>query len=603
MPANTSLDLISLDFDTQKTALINFLQTQSEFKDYDFTGSNLNVLIDLLTYNTFKNSFYLNMALSEGFIDSAQLRPSILSHAKELNYLPRSARSAKANITVSFQATGDHAPYLIQQGQTFTASMKNNSFIFSIPNIITVASPNTSYSFTTDIFEGAYLKESFIFDTTIDLPLRFKLSNPNIDIDSLSINVFENQFTIGTLYNRAISLLGLNDLSQVYFVQTSPTDGNYEFLFGDGIVGYQPKNGSLVVADYRVSSGSPPNGASRFSINFDPTNPFSELIGNVSLVVNTNAIGGAPIEDMETTRFYAPRWFQTQERAVVPTDYQVLMKTQFPEIQAINVYGGEQLIPPQFGKVVIVVNFSNIQGLPQTKLDQYTNFLQARMPMAMIPIFVQPTFTYLDITSTINYNINISAQTPSTIKTTVLNAISAFNDDNLNTFNATFRFSKFTTVIDNADPSIISNLTNIVVCKKFFPVLGSPQPFTTNFSMNLVNDLPPMIYPHNSGEGTTLTSSFFTLNGDTVSLEDDNTGNINIVKQNQGVTTLVKKGIGSVNYDTGVVIIPNFQLDQFDGANFRIYVIPRTDDVACNLNTILLIDMNAIVVKITQVRQ
>ncbi|HYT43335.1 MAG TPA: hypothetical protein VEP90_13440 [Methylomirabilota bacterium] len=602
MPANTSFDLVNLDFDAQKTALINFLQTQSEFKDYDFTGSNLNVLIDLLTYNTFKNAFYLNMALSEGFIDSAQLRPSVLSHAKELNYLPRSTRSAKANITVSFQATGAHAPYVIQQGQTFTASMKNNSFIFSIPNTITVSSANTSYSFTTDIYEGPYVKESFIFDTTIDLPLRFKLTNPNIDIDSLTINVFENQFTIGTLYNRTISLLGLDGTSQVYFVQTSPVDGNYEFLFGDGIVGYQPKNGSLVVADYRVSSGSPPNGASRFSINFDPTNPFNELVGNVTLVVNTNALGGAPIEDIETTRFYAPRWFQTQERAIVPTDYQVLMQTQFPEVQAINVYGGEKLTPPQFGKVVVAINLSNIQGLPQTKQDQYTAFLQSRMPMTMIPIFVLPTFTYIDIKSTVNYNINTSAQTPATLLTTILNAISAFNIANLNTFDSTFRFSKFTFAIDNADPSIISNITKINVCKKFFPVLGTPQPFTTNFSMQLINDLSPIIYPHAIGEETCLTSSLFTLNGDPVSLEDDNNGNINIVKQSQNVVTLVKKS-GTINYDTGIIVIPNFQLDQYSGAAFQIFVTPRTDDVSCNLNTILLIDMNQVNVTIAQVRQ
>ena len=600
--ANSSIDLISLDFDAQKTSLINYLKTQEIFKDYDFEGSNLNVLIDLLTYNTFKNAFYLNMALSEGFIDSAQLEPSILSHAKELNYLPRSARSAKATIQLDWTATGIHQPYVIQKGQSFTAQVKNNSFIFTIPETVIVASANTSFSLTTDIYEGAFVKESYVFDTTTALPLRFRLTNQNVDIDSVVVNVFEDGNIIGVAYKRVISLLDLDDSSQVYFIQTSSVDGNYEILFGDGVLGYQPKNGSLIVIDYRVSSGDVANGTGRFSLNFDPTNPFAELTGDVTLTTLAAALGGAPREDIETTRFYAPRWFQTQERAVVPSDYVVLMKTQFPEIHAINVYGGEQVAPPQFGKVFVALSISNVIGLPQSKIDQYTQFLQARMMMTTVPVFVLPDYTYIDISTDVSYNVNVTSESSSRIQAIVLQAIGSFNETFLNNFNVTFKYSRFLNAIDNADPAIDSNLTNVLICKKLQPTLNQAVNYYLTYNMALVNDLPFVIYPHNIIQETTLRSSLFTYNEQQCYLEDDNQGNVNIVQQKTTGNITFVRSIGTINYDTGQVFINNFAPEQFEGTNFIVYVRPRSNDISCNLNTILTIDMSAVKITVEQIR-
>jgi hypothetical protein len=600
--ANTTLDLVSLDFATQKQSLIASLQAQDRFKDYDFNGSDLSVLIDLLSFNTFKNGFYLNMALSEGFIDSAQLRNNVLSHAKELNYLPRSARSAKATVQVSFSAIGTHQPYVVPKGSSFTAQIKNKSFIFSIPETLTVASANTSFAFTTDIYEGAYVKESFIFDTSSSFPRAFKLSNVNADTDSIVVNVFEDSTVTGTIYQRAISLLDLNDLSQVYFVQTDAVDGNYEILFGDGIVGYQPKNGALITIDYRVSSGTDPNGAGKFTINFDPTTPFGELTSNMTITTLAPAMGGDTIEDIETTRFYAPRWFQTQERAVTPTDYEVLLKAQFPEIHSLNAYGGEQLTPPQFGKVVIALSIANVQGIPASKQQQYYNFIKSRCTLTIQPIFITPQFSYIQISSVVRYNVNVTNETINRIQTIVMGAIQAFNDQFLNDFNVTFRLSKFQAWIDDCDPSIVSNLTNISVYQKIYPLPMIIQSIVLQFAMPLVNDLPPLPLTHPLNAEKCMTSSTFSYKGETAILECDNVGNINIVKPKSNQYSFVQSA-GTINYDTGVVSITNLQIDSYDGDALYIYVRPRQNDVSCSLNTILVIEPQKIALSIEQIRQ
>jgi len=600
MAANTALELVNLDFDANKTSLITFLRSQPVFKDYDFEGSELNVLIDLLTYNTLKNAFYLNMALSEGFIDSAQLRPSVLSHAKELNYLPRSARSSKANVTVSFQATGERQPYVIQKGSSFTAQVKTKSFIFSIPETLTCASANTSFSFTTDIYEGAYVKESYVFDTTTKLPLRFKITNQNVDTDSIVVNVFEDDI-IGVIFKRTISLLDLDGSSKVYFIQTSAVDGLYEIMFGDNVVGYRPKNGSLIVIDYRITEGSKSNGSGRFAINFDPTSPFIELTSAVSVVTNQSALGGDEQEDIETTRFYAPRWFQTQERAIVPTDYSVLMKTEFPEIHAINVYGGEQLNPPEFGKVVVVLSISNVIGLPQSKEQQYFDFLKARCPLTIFPVFILPQFTFIKISTLVRYNVNITSESASRISTIVLGAISDYNTLNLNDFNATFRLSKFVADIDNSDPSIVSNVTTATVYKKTNPIPNIPQNMIIDFEMALVNDLPALATVHPVASEKTLTSSNFTFKGQLMTLEDDGLGNVRIVQAQTGSYNTVAT-VGQINYDTGMILLTNFNPDSFEGDNLTFFVRARDEDIACTLSTILGIEPNNVDINIEQLR-
>jgi hypothetical protein len=603
MPANSSsLSVTNLDFKGIKNSLINSLRSQHQFKDYDFDGPNLAVLIELLARNSSLSAFLTNMLFSEAFLDSAQLTTSVFSRAKELNYTPRSGRSARATIGVNFQATGENQPYVIPKGSSFNTLIKNQSFVFSLPETIIVSSPNTSFSFVADIYEGIYLKDTYIYETTLDAPFpRFKITNKSIDTTSLSVVVFEDGKTVGDTYNLATSLLGLDDQSKVFFIQ-SGDDGFFEVQFGDGVVGRKPKDNSAVVLDYRVCSFDKANGATLFSINFDPTGINKELASgtasNPGVTTFTNAIGGSQAEDIESVRYYAPRWYQTQERAVTAQDYAILLKTAFPEINAVAVYGGEDESPPQFGKVIVSVDISNIDGVPPSKEQQYYDYLKRRCPLSIDPIFKDPQFTYVHIDTIVRYNVNVAPASQNRIQTLVMNTINQFNLDKLNNFNVTLRYSKLVEAIDDTDDSIISNLTDISLYKKLQPDLITPQQFVLQYGTPLNQEGPTS---DANDRNRTLTSSQFTYKGDLVTLQDGGDGTVQIVKK-VGNDLVTLQQVGTIDYAGGSVTISGLVFDNYTGDYFKIYVIPADRDVTALQRNILTIEPDEVDITVEALR-
>ena len=598
MPANSVIDLVSLDPDLNKQSLINYLRTQSRFKGYDFSGDDINIILDILGANYFRNAFLLNMAISEGFIDSAQLQNSIKSHAKELNYVPRSMTSAMANVTVSFTATGESQPYIIPKGSTFASSVKNQNFSFSLAEPIIVSSPNNQFSFTSNIFEGIYVKDTYFFDTTTGLPLTFQISNANVDTSSIVVNVFGNNSTIGQNYNLTTSLLDLSSNSYIYFLQCAAANGNYEILFGDGIFGHRPLNGSVVIIDYRITAGSKANGSGTFDINFDPTGA-NELTSSVDVVTNEPASGGAEAEDIKTTRFYAPRWFQVQERAIVPNDYEILLQQKFPEINAIHAYGGETLSPPQFGKVVICLDLANISGLPRTKIQQYTNFIKGRNPLSIQPIFVAAQHIFIQVNSLIKYNVNVSLESEATIKSIVTNTITEFNRQNLNDFDVTFYYSQLIDEINDADPSILSNETNIKIYQKCQPT-NEAKNYIFNFAIPLKNDVSQLPNEHSTNIAKTVSSTSFIYKGNLSYLEDDGIGTLRIVNLSGSKLTTVAN-IGTVDYTTGIIKLQNFGVDSFSGNDLLVLAEPTSLDVTAKQNNIISIEPDQINLTVTTI--
>lgn len=595
--ANSSLNLVGLDFPTLKNDFKNFLRSQEVFKDYDFEGSNMSVLMDILAYNTYKNAFYLNMAVSEAFLDSSQLEASVLSHAKELNYVPRSARSSRCKIRIDFQASGDNQPYLIEKGSSFTSVIKNTSYIFTVPESTILSSSNTSYSFETYVYEGIYLKESFIVDYNQENQ-RFVAGNKNIDTESLTVTVYEDGSDIGENYSLTSSLLGLTNNSKVFFLQASDL-GNYEIIFGDGIVGKKPKDRSAIVLDYRISNGSPANGAKEFSINFDPAS--GDLLETPEIFVLEESIGGLEKESLNSVKYYAPRHFQIQERAITPSDYEIILKTQFPEINTISVYGGEEIDPPRFGKVFIAIDVSDVDGIPENRKNEYYSFIKRRSPLSIDPIIVEPIFTYISVSSKVRYNVNISKATPERLKSLVTQSINDYNTEYLNDFNSTLRYSKFNSTIDSSDNSIVSNLTELQIYKKIKPSIGISQNFDINFNVALTNDLPELSDQHISSDRHTIGSSLFVYNGLDCLIEDNGSGVLRIV---QPVGTLHKKviDIGTVDYDKGIVKIINLTVDSFDGNEIKIYAKPKDNDITVGKNTILTIEPSEIKIAVESVR-
>lgn len=589
--------MTELDFFGLKNSLKNYLRNQQTFKDYDFEGAALNVLLEELAYNTYKSVFFTNMLHSEGFVDSAQLRTSLFSHSKELNYLPRSKRSAKAKVAISFEASGESQPYIIPKGSQFSTLIKSEAYTFSIPETLTVASANSSFSFETDIYEGVYLKDAYIFSSSSNQ--RFKITNKNVDTSSVSVTVYEDGSQIGDIYKMTTTLLDLTEFSKVFFLQTSET-GHYEIYFGDNVLGREPKLNSTIVIDYRISSGLKGNGARAFSVDFDPTGTF-ELTSTPTIEIIEASQNAAEEEDNESIRYYAPRSFQVQERAVIPTDYEIALKQEFPEINAVSVYGGEEVNPPRFGKVFVAVDIRNVDGLPEAKKTAYFNFLKRRSPMAIDPIIIEPESTYIGINSLVRYNLNVTTNSINRIKTLVTTAILNYNSVYLNDFNATLRRSQLASTIDNADFSIISNITEAVVYKKINPITGSLQNISIDFNLALLDTIPAQAIQYKATDQKAVYSSLFRYNGEICMIEDDGDGIVRIVKFTKDERVRVID-IGTVNYAKGVVSLVNFRPDSYEGNALKIYGVPADKDITSSKNVILVVENDAIDISVEAIR-
>ena len=592
--SNTSISLTSLDFASIKQNLSLYLQSQDRFSDYDFTGSNFNVLLDVLSYNTFLNAFYLNMVGNEMFIDSAQIRDSVVSHAKALNYTPRSFTSAAATVDISITpANNQTIAVTIPARTTFTSKVGSDNYTFSTTDTIILNNYTTSGGnriFTaagTAISEGVWVTDTFVVranDTT-----RMILTNKTVDTNSITVTVLEdNQATIID-YSKATSLFGLSADSTVYFVQGAE-NFSYEIVFGDNVVARKPKDNSVVVVQYRTCNGQLPNGATKFLAD-GPIDGHT----NISILTVSRAAGGTVAEDLAEIKYNAPRAFQTQERAVTVEDYRTLLLSAFPEINDVHAYGGEQLNPPQFGKVYLAVDLEQSDKLPQSKRDQFYSFIKSRSPISIDPVFVEPDYSYIVVDSSVSYNINTTSLSRADIRSLVLATIVGFSDTNLNRFATKLSYSRLVGAIDDAQRSIISNQTKIRLAKRITPTVGVSSRIDVPFSLPLITTLTDL--PANS---STVSSSVFVVSGTNCILADDGRGSINVVSAGDR-SIIVRRGVGLVNYTTGLVQLTNLTTEGY-GGYISIYVVPFSVDVSVDTNVILAIDPADVTVNVVQVR-
>jgi hypothetical protein len=577
--ANSSIVLTNLDFDTIKSTFKSYLQSQDRFNDYDFDGSNINVLLDILSYNTYHNAFYLNMVGNEMFLDSAQLRDSVVSHAKELNYVPQSFRSAQANVNINIVSTDTNKrSIVIPKGTTFTSRLLDKNYTFSVDENIIVSEYsllNNTLTFTgrnITLYEGYYVNDTYTY--TYGTPSKLIISNKNVDISSLTVTVVEDTGSSTLVYKRATSMFDLTKDSQVFFVQGAESD-SYEIVFGDGVTGRKPKNNSIVSIEYRISNGELPNGCNKFD-------PDSTIQGetNISVTTNSVAAGGNVYETTESIKYNAPRHFTSQERAITTEDYETLLKLNFPEINTVTAYGGEDLDPPQFGKVYVSVDLKEVDALPDIKKVEYYRFLKPRSPVSIEPVFVDPEYTYLGITSKVNYNVNITALTADDIRTIAGSAILLYAENNLNNFNRTFRYSKLIQAIDSSQVSVISNETDITIIKIATPDIGKFLTFDVNYNI-------PLTIGQQNIQRTnqfSVYSSLIQYKGIKSFIRDNGNGALNVLSAS---TEAVIDTVGTINYDTGLLQFSNFKIDSFFGTGIKFYAYPRNKDISTINNVIL----------------
>lgn len=592
--------VVETDFNSIKASLRTYLEGRDEFKDFNFEGSNLSALLDLLSYNTYLNSLYVNMAFSEMFLDTAQTIESVRSHSKELNYLPRSRRSAKATVTLTVTPSNTQITSVsVPKGTTMTASANNQSFTFVTSEATTISSSTGVFSANIDIYEGSY-KSEFYTKNTANVAQRFLIEDNKIDTDSLVVTVKASESSTNTfVYTYASDLFGLTPTSNVYFLSTA-SDGRYEIIFGNGITGRALSNENFIEANYRISSGANPNGANAFTPGtIDGHSNTSAVVANTS----SYARGGSVAETLSSIKFNAPRHYQTLQRAVTASDYRNLILAEFPQIQALSVYGGEEMDPPRYGSVIISADVANADGISESLQQDIIDFVSTKSPLSIDAVFEDPKFLEVAVTSTVRYNTNLTTQTLSDIQSKVRTAILNFNTNNLVDFNKVCRYSRLLAAIDAADDSIIGNNTEVRAIRKISPIVG----VATNYNLEFNNAL---VQEHLGPTRTdfvnfipAIKSSTFIKGGQTCYIEDDSDGILDIVTIQNNERLYVQRAVGTVNYTTGVVTLTDFVADSYTGDGIKIYGTPVADTIRSAKNLILQISSTDINLTVVQERE
>ena len=583
---SSALTLSNLDFEGIRSSFVTYLKGQTIFRDYDYEGSNISVILDLLSYNTYQNNFYLNMAVNEAFLDTAQTKDAVFSHSKELNYLPRSYKSAEAVVDITIvppaDAFGNYPSQIVLPKNTsFQSTMDNKIYSFSLASALTITSNGTYTASAVSIYEGEVTTENFNVTSGAQ---RFIISNPNIDTDSLSVNVrVSSSDSTNSDYTFASSLLNVKSTDNVFFLQGAEKN-RYEVVFGDGTFGTTPVNGNIVKITYRVSNGDVANGSKTFK-------PKGSMLGGYSnYYVRTvsPASGGSVAETIDSIKFRAPRHYQTQERAVTTEDFRNILFEKYPEIRAIHVYGGETLSPPQYGKVIIVVDLKNVTGLPDIKKTEFTSYIKSKMLASITPVFIGPDYTYVKLVTDVTYNVNKTTLAPTDIQSAIFTTLSTFNYNYLDDFNTTLRYSQLVAAIDNTDVSISGTNTELQLIKKIMPVLNTNTSFSVSFQ--------------NKVTASTITSSSFTYNDVTCFIQDNGAGSLNITTIVNNASVVVVSGIGSIDYTTGAIVITNLNVTEYAGSGIKLYGTSVLQDFAVINDTIIQMLPEDATVNVTAVR-
>lgn len=478
------LKVTELDFDEIKTNLKNFLRQQSEFQDYDFEGAGLNVLLDVLAYNTHYNAYYLNMIANESFLDTALLRNSVVSHAKKLGYIPRSNRASRALVNITIQADALAPGTLtIPKGYSFLSNeMDGKTYRFTLLQDYTAQKANNSYTFlNVPLYEGQFASYVYNYDSTSNPKQIFDI--PDSNIDTTTLKVFSNPSpsnTSVTVYNLSSDPLTVNPNDEIYFLQEGQ-EGKYQIYFGNDVFGKKLADGSVLTMQYLTCSGSVPNSSNNFVA-------ISSISGYSNIVVTSlsASAGGADRESVDEIKFAAPLQNLSRNRAVTKNDYITILQQKYPFFEAVNVWGGEENDPPVYGKVFVCAKPALGFEVTDTIKEHVRNeILKPISVLTVTPEIVDVDYNYLKIISDVYYNPTKTTLSSNELQTSVKNIILSYTQQNLDRFNSYFNYNGLETTIQNSNKSIVSNEVNLYVGKKFRPDLINPNNYVLDYGFEL----------------------------------------------------------------------------------------------------------------------
>ena len=572
---------VNLDFDQIKTSIRDYLRANTNFTDYDFEGSNLSIIIDALAYNTYTTAYNTNMAANECFLDSATLRENVVSLARNIGYVPRSRRSARARISFTVDGLVDTSTLTINAGVICNGAGENTNFIFCIPEDITVPVVNGFAEFTNiEIYEGVYITQTFTVDTSL-FNQRYILDNSFIDTSTIKVKVkSSSSATSSVTYTQIDNIVGVTSTSNSYLLQEIE-DERYELIFGDNVIGKKLSNSNVITVSYIVTDGRDGNGASEFSFVGNITNQDAAAINAdlISLVsTDEKSRDGDDIESISSIKYFAPRIYSSQYRAVTASDYESVLGFIYPNVESVTAFGGEEMSPPRFGKVFISVKPRNGDFLSDQTKRELIQRLKSYAVAGIVPEFIDLKYLYVELNSTPYYNPSLNDD-PDNLKTGVSNALTQYSRSiDVNKFGGRFKYSKAVSLIDSVDSSITSNITLVTIRRNLKAVLGQFAQYEVCYG-NMF---------HTQESAYNVVSTGFTIEGvtGTVYLADEvinrEKGRIFFFTYTEGGTpNIVKKNAGTVDYMTGEVLIDTVNILSTVIANgvIEIQAIPHSNDI------------------------
>tara|TARA_Y100000310_G_scaffold103351_1_gene101698 strand:+ start:548 stop:2431 length:1884 start_codon:yes stop_codon:yes gene_type:complete len=586
MAINTKgkLEITDLDFDSVKSNFKTFLSQQSGFTDYNFEGSGMSVLMDLLAYNTHYQAFHANMLANEMFLDTSLLRASAVSHAKALGYTPTSMKASNAMVTVTVKNVPiSQTTLTMSAGTIFNTTVNDIQYQFVTIADHTATSDTGTFEFADiQIYEGTRINYTYTTDTS-NLEQQFVIPSAAVDTGTLVVRVQTSStdtttetYTLNTDYTTLIST------SKVYFLQEIE-NGRFEIYFGDGVFGYKPINGNIVILDYVVTNGALADGASTFKA--------STTIGgysSVTALTTSAASGGGFAETVDSIKFNAPLKYASQGRAVTPDDYKSILPSVYTNIKSVQVWGGEDNDPPIYGRVYVSIRPKTGDSLTNSTKSQIIASLKKYNVASVTPVIVDPEILQLVLTTTVKYNSTLTTKTNSDLKAVAETTISTFNTNNLEKFDAVFRHSNLLQDLDASDQSILSSTVAVKLKRSISPTLNTDTKYTVNFNN-------AAYHPAAAWTQTVVESGGFYLSGNTnvQYIDDDGSGNIRTFYLLGGTTkTITNATAGTINYTTGQVVLTSFNITAIIASSGKldITIKPDSNDVIPVRNQVVEID-------------
>ena len=596
----------NLDFDQIKDQIRQYLRSNSNFTDFDFEGSNMSILIDILAYNTYISAFNSNMVVNESFLDSATLRENVVSLARNIGYVPRSRKSAQAVINFDFKFNGNSNTVKLNKGLVCVGASNNTSFTFSIPEDVIAASPvdqgsnilvnppRTAKFENLIVYQGTLLKKNFVVNGSLDQ--RFILENSFIDTESIRVFVRKGGATAGLEYSRIDNITALDSTSNIYLIQEIK-DEKYELLFGDGFFGTKLGDGDIIEISYIITEGKGGNDGKFFSYSADAVDDAGNpLAASATPVINTiqNAKGGGDIEDIESIKYIAPRVYSSQYRAVTTKDYEAIVQSVFPDAESVSVVGGEELDPPEFGTVVLSIkprNATFLSDFTKTRiLDQLKSYAIAGINQRIVDLKI----LYIELDSAVYYNTNVYDETD-TLKAQVSQSLTNYGrSTNLNRFGGRFKYSDSVAVIDDTNKAITSNITKVIMRRDLKPVFNSFAQYELCFGNQF----------HVNKDGKNIKSTGFTISGRSDLLyftdipnPDLKTGQLAVIQLAEVETdssAVVLPSAGTVDYVKGEIIINTLNITSTTRGSglIEIQAFPESNDVIGLKDLYLQLDMS-----------